>query len=39
VDATRGVKDWMLRQPVTLGPHEVIELARAASKPSTWREA
>jgi hypothetical protein len=39
VDATRGVKDWMLRQPVTLGPHEVIELASAASKPGTWIEA
>ena len=36
VDATRGVKDWMLRQPVVLRSHEVIELARAASNPDTW---
>ncbi len=36
VDATRGVKDWMLRQPVTLRAHEVLELAAAASKPGTW---
>jgi hypothetical protein len=36
VDATRGVKDWMLRQPVILRAQEVIELAVAASKPGTW---
>jgi Nuclease-related domain len=36
VDATRGVKDWMLRQPAVLRSHEVIELARAASNPDTW---
>lgn len=39
VDATRGVKDWMLRQPVTLRAHEVLELARVASKHGTWVEA
>jgi len=39
VDATRGVKDWMLRQPAILRPHEVIELVAAASKPGTWTEA
>jgi hypothetical protein len=37
VDATRGVKDWMLRQPITLSAREVNELAGAASDPSTWR--
>lgn len=36
VDATRGVKDWMLRQPAILRAQEVFELARAASKPGTW---
>ena len=36
VDATRGVKDWMVRQSAILHPHEVIELAAAASEPSTW---
>jgi nuclease-like protein len=36
VDATRGVKDWMLRQPAILRAGEVIQLASAASKPSTW---
>jgi hypothetical protein len=38
VGATRGVKDWMLKQPAVLRPHEVIELASAASKPATWIE-
>ena len=36
VDATRGVKDWLLRQPAILRAHEVVEVARAASKPGTW---
>ena len=36
VDATRGVRDWMLRQPAVLRAHEVLELAGAASKPATW---
>ena len=36
VDATRGAKDWMLRQPAVLRAHEVLELARAASTPATW---
>lgn len=36
VDATRGVKDWMLRQPAILRTNEVIELAGVASKPDTW---
>lgn len=39
VDATRGVKDWMVRQPAVLRAQEVIELAVAASKPDTWVEA
>jgi hypothetical protein len=39
VDATRGVKDWMLRQPAILRPHEVNELVAAASRPRTWIEA
>lgn len=39
VDATRGVKDWMLRQPTVLRIQEVIELVAAASKPGTWAEA
>ena len=39
VDATRGVKDWMLRQPAVLRAQEVIELAAAASKPAIWVEA
>lgn len=36
VDATRGVRDWMLRQPAVLRTHEVLELAAAASEPGTW---
>ncbi len=36
VGSPRGVKDWLLRLPATLSPHEVIEIAAAASKPSTW---
>jgi hypothetical protein len=36
VGSPRGVKDWLLRLPTTLSPHEVIEIAAAASKPSTW---
>ena len=39
VDATRGVKDWMLRQPAVLRAQEVIELAAAASRAGTWAEA
>jgi len=38
VDATRGVKDWMQRQPAILRAQEVIELVTAASKPGTWIE-
>jgi hypothetical protein len=36
VDATRGAKDWMLRQPASLGPSEVSELARTVLEPGTW---
>jgi hypothetical protein len=36
VDATRGVKDWILMQPAILRTQEVVELAAAASEPSTW---
>jgi nuclease-like protein len=36
VGSPRGVKDWLLRLPVTLTPREVIEIAAAASTPSTW---
>jgi hypothetical protein len=36
VGSPRGVKDWLLRLPAELSPHEVIEIAAAASKPSTW---
>jgi nuclease-like protein len=37
VAAPRGAKDWILKQPATLRPHEVTELAGVASRPSTWR--
>jgi len=36
VGGPRGVRDWMVRLPATLTPHDVIEIAAAASKPSTW---
>ena len=36
VAGPRGVKDWLLRLPAVLTPHDVIEIAAAASKPSTW---
>jgi hypothetical protein len=38
VDATRGVRDWMLRQPAVLRPQEVVELSAAASRPATWQD-
>ncbi len=37
VAAPRGARDWILKQPASLRPHEVIELAGAASRPGTWR--
>jgi hypothetical protein len=36
VASPRGVRDWLLRLPVTLTPHEIVEIAVAASTPSTW---
>ena len=36
VGSPRGVKDWLRRLPVVLSPHEIIEIAAVASKPSTW---
>ena len=36
VGSPRSVKDWLLRLPLTLSPHEVHEIATAASSPSTW---
>jgi hypothetical protein len=36
VAAPRGARDWILRQPAVLRAHEVVELAVAATKPSTW---
>jgi hypothetical protein len=36
VGSPRGVKDWLLRLPLTLSPHEVDEIAAAAASPSTW---
>jgi hypothetical protein len=36
VDAPRGVKDWLLRQPVVLRPAEVLAISAAVSKPATW---
>jgi hypothetical protein len=39
VDATRGVRDWVLRQPAVLRPQDVAELSTVASRPATWRQA
>jgi hypothetical protein len=36
IGSPRGVKDWMLRLPVALARHEVIEIAAAASASSRW---
>lgn len=36
VGSPRGARDWMVRLPATLSPHDVIEIAAAASKPATW---
>lgn len=36
VGSPRGVKDWLIRLPAMLSAHEIIEIAAAASKPSTW---
>lgn len=38
VGAPRGVKDWLLRLPAVLGPHDVIEIIAAAAKSATWHE-
>ena len=36
VGSPRGVKDWMLRLPLALARHEVIEITAAARARSTW---
>lgn len=36
VGSPRGVKDWMLRLPVALSPHQVHEITTAAGTSSTW---
>jgi hypothetical protein len=36
VGSPRGVRDWLLRLPVTLSPSEVIEIAAAARERATW---
>jgi hypothetical protein len=37
VGSPRGARDWLLRLPIALSAREIIEIAAAASKPSTWR--
>lgn len=37
VGSPRGVKRWLLEQPTVLTQREVIEIAAAANKPTTWR--
>ena len=36
VGSPRGVKDWMLRLPVALSPHQIHEIIAAAGTSSTW---
>jgi len=36
VEAPRGVKDWLLRQPAVLSAADVIAICAAAAKPATW---
>ena len=36
VGSPRGVKDWMLRLPLSLARHEVIEITAAGRTSSTW---
>jgi len=36
VGSPHSIRDWLVRLPVTLSPHEVIAIAAAAAKPSTW---
>ena len=36
VGSPRGVKDWMLRLPVALAPHQIHEIAAGASRSSMW---
>jgi hypothetical protein len=36
VGSPRGVRDWLLRLPVTLSPGEVTEIAAAARERATW---
>ncbi len=36
VDAPRGVKDWLLRQPAALSAADVIAICATAAKPATW---
>ena len=37
VGAPRGVKDWMLHQPVVLTPFQITTICAAAAKPATWQ--
>ena len=36
VGSPRGVKDWMLRLPLSLAPHEIVEITAAARTSTTW---
>ncbi len=36
VGSPRGVKDWMLRLPVSLSSHQIDEIIAAAGTSSTW---
>jgi hypothetical protein len=36
VGSPRWVKQWLLEQPVALSSREVVDIAGAATKPSTW---
>jgi hypothetical protein len=38
VGSPRDVKRWLERQPRTLSPAEIIEIAAAAHKPATWSD-
>ena len=37
VGAPRGVKNWMLHQPVVLTPVQITTICTAAAKPATWQ--
>lgn len=39
VDTPRGVRRWLLDQPTSLAPRDVIDIAGVVARPATWHES